>query len=88
MPSLTSASLQVRDWYVESFAELRRFPTIKDAADEAKFTELLKSIYQRHRFASALAFVPEHFHEALEAFQKLELLIACKPSLLDSCNCD
>ncbi len=44
--------MQVRDWYVESFAELRRFPTIKDAADEAKFTELLKQIYQRHRSAA------------------------------------
>lgn len=41
--------MQVRDWYVESFAELRAFPTIKDAVDEAKFTELLKQIYQRHR---------------------------------------
>lgn len=41
--------VQVRDWYVESFAELRSFPPIKDAVDEAKFTELLKQIYQRHR---------------------------------------
>jgi len=29
---------QVRDWYVGSFSELRSFPAIKDAADEAAFT--------------------------------------------------
>ena len=41
--------LQVRDWYVESFKDLRDFPTIKDDNDEQKFTELLKHIYHRHR---------------------------------------
>lgn len=45
----------MRDWYVESFAELRAFPRIKDTADEAKFTELLKQIYERHRFVLVLA---------------------------------
>jgi pyruvate dehydrogenase kinase 2/3/4 len=39
---------QVRDWYVESFKELRTFPHIRDANDELKFTELLRHIYRRH----------------------------------------
>jgi hypothetical protein len=38
----------VRDWYVESFKELRAFPSIKDSPDEGKFTELLRHIYRRH----------------------------------------
>lgn len=41
--------MQVRDWYVDSFRELRSFPEIKDAETEIQFTDLLKSIYQRHR---------------------------------------
>lgn len=41
--------LQVRDWYVESFKDLREFPPIKDINDEKKFTDLLRHIYHRHR---------------------------------------
>ncbi|KAK9845210.1 hypothetical protein WJX81_000109 [Elliptochloris bilobata] len=41
--------LKVRDWYVDSFKELRRFPAVKDTADELHFTDLLKHIYHRHR---------------------------------------
>lgn len=41
--------LKVRDWYVESFKELRSFSKIKDASDEQEFTGLLKHIYGRHR---------------------------------------
>ncbi|KAG1663066.1 hypothetical protein FOA52_011586 [Chlamydomonas sp. UWO 241] len=40
--------MKVRDWYVDSFRELRSFPPIKAASDEIKFTELLRSIYTRH----------------------------------------
>jgi hypothetical protein len=40
--------LQVRDWYVESFSDLKKIPPIKDTSDEEKFTELLRKIYQRH----------------------------------------
>ncbi len=40
--------LQVRDWYVESFKELRGFSAVRDASDEGKFTEMLRSIYRRH----------------------------------------
>lgn len=41
-------TLQVRDWYVESFRDLRTFAGIKDAQDEVRFTELLRHIYRRH----------------------------------------
>ena len=44
-------ALQVRDWYVDSFKELRRFPPVKDTSDELNFTDLLKHIYHRHRSA-------------------------------------
>ena len=39
---------QVRDWYVESFRELRAFPPIKDMEMEGKFTELITRIMARH----------------------------------------
>ena len=41
--------MQVRDWYVESFKELRDFKPIRDAETELKFTHLLRHIYHRHR---------------------------------------
>lgn len=41
--------LKVRDWYVESFKELRSFPKVRDANDEVSFTKLLKHIYSRHK---------------------------------------
>ena len=45
----SSVRFQVRDWYVESFRDLREFPAIKDNNDEQKFTDLLRHIYHRHR---------------------------------------
>lgn len=39
----------MRDWYVESFKDLREFPAVKDMDDEKKFTDLLRHIYHRHR---------------------------------------
>jgi Mitochondrial branched-chain alpha-ketoacid dehydrogenase kinase len=41
--------LKVRDWYVESFKDLKAFPKVKDATNEQQFTSLLKHIYSRHR---------------------------------------
>jgi len=38
----------VRDWYVESFRELRDFKPIKNSSDEDVFTSLIKSIMKRH----------------------------------------
>ncbi len=40
--------MQVRDWYVESFKDLRAMPCIKDVQDEANFTQILRGIYRRH----------------------------------------
>eukprot|EP00899_Mesostigma_viride_P012908 jgi/Mesvir1/21618/Mv04041-RA.1 len=40
---------RVRDWYVESFRDLRNFPPIKDSADERAFTRLIQVIKDRHR---------------------------------------
>ena len=40
----------MRDWYIESFRELRRFKPIKSDQDESTFTDLLRDIYHRHRY--------------------------------------
>lgn len=40
--------LKVRDWYVDSFKDLRSFPEIQDNHDESKFAELLHHIKIRH----------------------------------------
>lgn len=39
---------QVRDWYVDSFKDLRSFPKIQDTDDEAKFTSLIARVKARH----------------------------------------
>ncbi|XP_043711016.1 pyruvate dehydrogenase (acetyl-transferring) kinase, mitochondrial-like [Telopea speciosissima] len=42
------AVLKVRDWYLDSFRDLRSFPTIKDTSDELDFTQMIKMIRVRH----------------------------------------
>ena len=42
------AVLKVRDWYVDSFRDLRAFPNIKNVNDEQDFTEMIKAIKVRH----------------------------------------
>ncbi|KAK8934985.1 hypothetical protein KSP39_PZI014741 [Platanthera zijinensis] len=42
------AVLKVRDWYLESFRDLRLFPEIKDRVDELEFTQMIKMIKVRH----------------------------------------
>ncbi|XP_078446668.1 pyruvate dehydrogenase kinase [Wolffia australiana] len=42
------AVLKVRDWYLDSFRDLRLFPEIKDAEDERAFTNMIKMIKVRH----------------------------------------
>ncbi|KNA16490.1 hypothetical protein SOVF_088470 [Spinacia oleracea] len=42
------AVLKVRDWYVDSFRDLRSFPCIKDNNDELDFTQMIKMIKVRH----------------------------------------
>jgi hypothetical protein len=49
MSEAARLNVQVRDWYVESFKELRNFKPIRDAESELKFTSLLRHIYHRHR---------------------------------------
>ncbi|KAH7276617.1 hypothetical protein KP509_39G015000 [Ceratopteris richardii] len=39
---------KVRDWYVDSFRDLRSFPDISDYEDESKFTDLIQRIKIRH----------------------------------------
>ncbi|RDY04355.1 [Pyruvate dehydrogenase (acetyl-transferring)] kinase, mitochondrial, partial [Mucuna pruriens] len=40
--------LKVRDWYLDSFRDIRSFPEIKDMNDEKEFTEMIKAIKVRH----------------------------------------
>ncbi|PPR89042.1 hypothetical protein GOBAR_AA31639 [Gossypium barbadense] len=42
------AVLKVRDWYLDSFRDLRSFPEIKDTNDEREFTQMIKAIKVRH----------------------------------------
>ncbi|KAH7666553.1 [Pyruvate dehydrogenase (acetyl-transferring)] kinase protein [Dioscorea alata] len=42
------AVLKVRDWYLESFRDVRSFGKIKDKHDELAFTEMIKMIKVRH----------------------------------------
>ncbi|KAJ9546358.1 hypothetical protein OSB04_018901 [Centaurea solstitialis] len=42
------AVLKVRDWYLDSFRDLRSFPEIKDMTDERDFTQMIKMIKVRH----------------------------------------
>eukprot|EP00270_Netrium_digitus_P006857 TRINITY_DN1980_c0_g1_i1.p1 TRINITY_DN1980_c0_g1~~TRINITY_DN1980_c0_g1_i1.p1 ORF type:complete len:377 (-),score=65.03 TRINITY_DN1980_c0_g1_i1:349-1479(-) len=40
--------LKVRDWYVDSFKDIRSFPEIRTTQDELKFTELIHEVKIRH----------------------------------------
>ncbi|ONK63079.1 uncharacterized protein A4U43_C07F11190 [Asparagus officinalis] len=42
------AVLKVRDWYLDSFRDLRSFPEIKDSSDELAFTQMIRMIKVRH----------------------------------------
>jgi len=46
--SAKKAVQTVRDWYVESFQELRAFPPVKDMPSEEQFTALIRRIMTRH----------------------------------------
>ncbi|KAI3821622.1 hypothetical protein L1987_09191 [Smallanthus sonchifolius] len=41
-------SAMVRDWYLDSFLDLRSFPDIKDKNDEHEFTKMINLIKVRH----------------------------------------
>ncbi|KAI3469213.1 hypothetical protein Pfo_025876 [Paulownia fortunei] len=42
------AVLKVKDWYLDSFRDIRSFPDIKDNSDELDFTQMIKMIKVRH----------------------------------------
>ncbi|KAI5572279.1 hypothetical protein POPTR_010G002000v4 [Populus trichocarpa] len=42
------AVLKVRDWYLDSFRDMRSFPEIKGTNDEKEFTQMIKAIKVRH----------------------------------------
>ncbi|KAK7264786.1 hypothetical protein RJT34_32396 [Clitoria ternatea] len=46
--SRTPPVLKVRDWYLDSFRDIRSFPEIKNMNDEKHFTEMIKAIKVRH----------------------------------------
>ena len=41
-------TFKVRDWYLDSFKDIRSFPEIKDTNDELEFTNMIKMIKVRH----------------------------------------
>ncbi|XP_020108701.1 pyruvate dehydrogenase (acetyl-transferring) kinase, mitochondrial [Ananas comosus] len=42
------AVLKVRDWYLDSFRDIRSFPEVKDTNDELAFTQMIQMIKVRH----------------------------------------
>ena len=54
----------VRDWYVESFQELRAFPHVHDMETEEKFTQLIRRIMARHN--NVVPMIARGVHELRE----------------------
>lgn len=42
------STVKVRDWYLDSFRDLRCFPEVRNRDDELAFTEMIKMIRVRH----------------------------------------
>ena len=61
----------MRDWYQESFRDLRSFPEIIDASDELAFTDMIKMIKVRQKDV-----VPE----MAQGVQQLKKEFKCKSS--------
>ena len=40
--------MKVRDWYVDSFRDIRSFPEVRSKEDELAFTQMIKMIRVRH----------------------------------------
>lgn len=58
--------MKVRDWYLDSFHDLRSFPEVKDKADELAFTQMIKMIKVRHNnVVPAMAFGVQHLKKDL-----------------------
>ncbi|CAL5085875.1 unnamed protein product [Urochloa decumbens] len=41
-------SLHVRDWYLDSFRDIRYFPEVRNRSDELAFTQMIKMVKVRH----------------------------------------
>ncbi|CAM0906962.1 unnamed protein product [Alopecurus aequalis] len=46
--SAKPAILKVRDWYLDSFRDIRYFPDVRNRDDEVAFTQMIKMIKVRH----------------------------------------
>jgi pyruvate dehydrogenase kinase 2/3/4 len=42
------SSVKVRDWYLDSFRDIRYFPEVRNREDELAFTQMIKMIRVRH----------------------------------------
>lgn len=67
------AVLKVRDWYVESFRNMRAFPEIKDTADENEFTQMIKAVKVRHNnVVPMMALGVNQLKKGMKLYEKLD----------------
>ncbi|CAG7882142.1 unnamed protein product, partial [Brassica rapa] len=67
------AVLKVRDWYVESFRDMRAFPEIKDTADEKEFTQMIKAVKVRHNnVVPMMALGVNQLKKGMKLYEKLD----------------
>ncbi|CAN6981734.1 unnamed protein product [Brassica oleracea var. botrytis] len=67
------AVLKVRDWYVESFRNMRAFPEIKDTADEKEFTQMIKAVKVRHNnVVPMMALGVNQLKKGMKLYEKLD----------------
>ncbi|CAF2126507.1 unnamed protein product, partial [Brassica napus] len=67
------AVLKVRDWYVESFRDMRAFPEIKDTADEKEFTQMIKAVKVRHNnVVPMMALGVNQLKNGMKLYEKLD----------------
>ncbi|CAH8361595.1 unnamed protein product [Eruca vesicaria subsp. sativa] len=67
------AVLKVRDWYVESFRDMRAFPEIKDTADEKEFTHMIKAVKVRHNnVVPMMALGVNQLKKVIKLYEKLD----------------
>lgn len=69
----------VRDWYVESFKDLREFPPVKDMEGEAAFTELIKRVMARHN--NVVPMIARGVHDLREELEKSGADIRALPEI-------
>ncbi|KAL0787457.1 hypothetical protein Bca101_003703 [Brassica carinata] len=63
----------VRDWYVESFRDMRAFPEIKDTADEKEFTQMIKAVKVRHNnVVPMMALGVNQLKKGMKLYEKLD----------------